>query len=73
MERLEFIRKAVAEKIIIEIPENLKGKDLKITVTEATDEISQLPVNKRANDIMKYYGTANYPDIDLDKFNVYEQ
>jgi len=69
METLEFIRKAVEEKIVIEVPENLKGKDVKITLTD----ISQFSTDEKAHDIMKYYGTANYPDIDLEKFNVYEQ
>ena len=73
METLEFIKKAEGGKIIIDVPENLEGKDLKITLTEVVDDTSQPSTDKKAQDIMKYYGTANYPDIDLEKFNVYEQ
>lgn len=72
METLEFIKKADEENIIINVPENLKGKNWKITITEIIGKISHSSKNN-TDDIMKYYGTARFPDMDLDQFNVYEQ
>lgn len=77
METLEFIKTAKDGRIIIDVPENLEGKEVKVQVTEIAGEeagnTSKLSANEKINDLMKYYGTAKFPDIDLDKHNVYEQ
>jgi hypothetical protein len=76
METLEFIKKSEGGKVTINVPQNLDGKELRITVAEAstqkaenTNELS----NKKLKDLMKYFGTAKFPNIDLDEYNVYEQ
>ncbi len=38
METLEFIKRAEGGKIVIEIPENLEGKELRIKVTAKEPE-----------------------------------
>ncbi len=38
METLEFIKRAEGGKVIIEAPENLEGKELRIKVTEKESE-----------------------------------
>ncbi|MGI8950849.1 MAG: hypothetical protein ACR2FN_04600 [Chitinophagaceae bacterium] len=86
METLEFIKKAEGGKVVIDIPENLEGKELKIKITENEHEIDELKKiqdelkkfqemtgEERIKELMKYCGTAKYPDVDLDKYSVYEQ
>jgi hypothetical protein len=76
METLEFIKKAEGGKITINVPQNLNGKDLRITVAEASTEKAENTnelANKKVKDFMKYFGTAKFPGIDLDEYNVYEQ
>jgi hypothetical protein len=77
MEPLEFIKKAEDGKIVIEVPKYLNGRELKITVTEqekrTVKKFRDMTPEERAKELMKYCGTAKYPDVDLDKYNVYEQ
>ncbi len=77
METLEFIKKAEGGKIIIEVPENLEGKGLKVLVMENEEEkvkkFHEMPQEERLRILKQYAGTAKYPDADTDKYSVYEQ
>ena len=77
METLEYIKKAEGGRIVIDIPESLEGMELKVLVMEndnnQADKIDEKTSANKVKDLMKYFGTSKYPDVDLDKFNVYEQ
>jgi len=77
METLEFIKKAEGGKIILDIPENLTGKELLIKVFEQkgedTRKFSEMPVEERLEVLRQFQGTAKYPDADVSKYDVYEQ
>jgi hypothetical protein len=78
METLEFIKKAEGGKIILDIPENLQGKELMIKVSEQdeNDEIKKfkdMPLEERLRVLKQYQGTAKYPDTDVSKYDVYDQ
>lgn len=78
MEILEFVKKAEDGKIILDIPENLQGKELMIKVSEqdANDEVKKfkdLPLEERLKVLKQYQGTAKYPNADVSKYDVYDQ
>lgn len=77
METLEFIKKAEGGKIIIDVPENLEGKELKVLVMEQNgNEIKKfrdLPVEERIKILKQFEGTAKYPDAETNKYDVYDQ
>jgi hypothetical protein len=78
METLEFIKKAEGGKIIIDVPENLEGKEVKIRVTEYNvldhpEDWSTLPGAEKVKILERFAGTAKYPDTDTNKYDVYDQ
>jgi len=78
MEVLEFVKKAEDGKIILDIPENLQGKDLMIKVSEQgligeIKKFKDLPVEERLKALKQYQGTAKYPGADISKYDVYDQ
>jgi len=79
METLEFIKKAEGGKIIIEVPENLEGKELKVLVMEKEPEegeikkFSEMPVEERLKILKQFQGTAKYPNVEINKYDVYDQ
>ena len=78
MEALEFIAKAEAGKIIINVPERLEGKEVKVQVIEYNvlnhpGEWQKLSGAERVKILKRFAGTAKYPDVEINKYDVYEQ
>lgn len=77
METLEFIKKAEGGKIIIEVPENLEGKELRITVTEQKKrevrKFRDMAPEERLRYLEQFKGKAKYPDFPITKYDVYDQ
>jgi hypothetical protein len=78
METLEFIKKAEGGKIVIDVPENLEGKELKVLVMENFNEYkpedwAKLPGIERLKILQQFKGAAKYPDTEINKYDVYEQ
>lgn len=76
MEALHYALKAEGDTITIEIPNELKGKYLKVVVTEDekdTLKFHELPVEERLRILNQFNGTAKYPDLPTDQFDVYDQ
>lgn len=78
MKPLEFIKKAEGGKIIIDMPENFEGKEVKIQVTEYNvfdhpEDWSKLPGAEKVKILERFAGTAKYPGAETNKYDVYEQ
>jgi len=78
METLEFIKKAEGGKIIIDVPEDLEGKEVKVQVTEYNvfdhpEDWAKLPGAERVKILERFKGKAKYPDADTNKYDVYNQ
>jgi len=79
MEVLEYIKKAEGGKIIIEVPQQLDGKELLVIVREKVDgndnynEFQRMSSHERLAYIKQFCGTAKYPDYPVDKYDVYDQ
>jgi hypothetical protein len=78
METLEFIKKAEGGKIIIELPENLEGKEVKIRVSEYNvldhpEDWAKLPGADRIKILERFAGKDKFPDAKVDKYDVYDQ
>jgi len=76
MEILEVTQKAVDGKVVIDVPETMREKDLKVIVV-ATDQNSEgwadLPPEGRVEILKKYTGSAKYPEAETSKYDVYNQ
>ena len=79
MKTVEFTRKAEERKIILEVPEEFEGKELRIliSVEEANEEDPEkwhlLPSAKKMQLLKQYQGSAKFPDVEINKYDVYEQ
>jgi hypothetical protein len=76
METLEFIKTAKDGKIIIDVPEALEGKEVKVLVIEENEDIKKfhlMPVAERIKILEQYKGSAKYPDAETNKYDVYDQ
>jgi hypothetical protein len=78
MEVLEYIKKAEGGKIVIEVPEQLDGKELLVLVREKIEfdvknEFDKMSSQERLAYVMQFCGTAKYPDYPVDKYDVYDQ
>lgn len=79
MKNLQFVKKAEGGKIIIDVPEELEGKELAVSISEAealeesTERWHLLPPEKKLQILQRYQGTAKYPDVPINKYDVYEQ
>jgi hypothetical protein len=79
METLEFIKRAEGGKIIIEVPEDLEGKELRIKVTEKEPEDEELKKfrdmkpEERLRHLEQFRGKAKYPYFPITKYDVYDQ
>ncbi len=81
METLEFIKKVEGGKIVIDVPENLEGKEVKVLVMEreADDDfdekikkLHELSSDERLKILKQFEGTAKYPDAETNKYDVYD-
>ena len=79
MEALEFIKKVEDGKILIELPAELEGKNLRVKIEEdisiepPPEKWATLPPRERLKILQRFKGTAKYPDADTNKYDVYEQ
>ena len=79
MQELEYIKKAEGGKIIIDLPAEFNGKELRVLLSEVTnikeDEENWhlLPAKKKLEILQQFKGTAKYPDVEISKYDVYEQ
>ena len=79
METLEFIKKVEGGKILIELPAELEGKNLRVKIEEdilnepPPEKWATLPPRERLKILQRFKGTAKYPDADTNKYDVYEQ
>lgn len=79
MQELEYIKKAEGGKIVIDIPEEFDGKELRVSISAVTnledDEKNWhlLPAEKKLQILQQFKGTAKYPDVPINKYDVYDQ
>ncbi len=72
-------------KVIINLPDEYNNKKVKITVLQHIENDSEkdefgdeenwanLPVEKKIEILKRFTGTAKYPNIDTNKYEVYDQ
>lgn len=77
MRPLEYILNAEGGQIVIEMPGEMQGKKLKVVVMEEEEgevkKFHELPVKERLRILQQYKGTAKYPDVEINEYDVYEQ
>lgn len=78
MQIFETIQTVTDGKLVIEVPQNFEGKELKITVSENKivndpNNWASLPAAERVKILQQFAGSAKYPDTPIDKYEVYEQ
>lgn len=76
MEILEITQKPVDGKVVIDVPETMRDKDLKVIVVakdQKNERWADLPPEKRIEVLKKYTGSAKYPDVETSKYDVYNQ
>ena len=79
MRQLEYIQKAKGGKIVIDLPEEFEGKEVKILISavESSEENKEswhlLPVEQKLQILQRFKGTAKFPDAQINKYDVYDQ
>jgi hypothetical protein len=78
METLEFIKKPVDGKLVIDMPEGWEGKEVEVKITDieplpALKKFAEMPPEERIQELMKYWATAKYPDFPISKNDIYGQ
>ncbi len=76
MEILEITQKPVDGKVVIDVPETMREKDLRVIVVangEKQEKWADLPPEKRIEILKKYTGSAKYPNVETSKYDVYNQ
>ncbi len=79
MQELEYIKKAVGGEIVIDVPDEFIGKELRISISafenfENNEENWHLlPGEKKLQMLQQFKGTAKYPDAEINKYDVYDQ
>lgn len=79
MQHLEYTKKAEGGRIVIDVPEEFEGKELRISISvlknleESEENWHLLPGKKRLEILEQFKGTAKYPDFPISKYDVYEQ
>ncbi|HEX8461494.1 MAG TPA: hypothetical protein VF623_08690 [Segetibacter sp.] len=64
------------EQIVIDIPQDMQGKRLKVVVTETEENVKkfhELPVKDRLKILQQFKGSAKFPEVQIDKYDVYDQ
>lgn len=79
MEKPEIKQKVENGKVLLDLAEEFNNKEVSITVS-TTEDIFQdeknradLPAAKRVEVLKRFAGTAKYPDVETNKYEVYEQ
>lgn len=79
MQELEYIKKAEGGKIVIDVPKEFEGKELCVSISAVInledDEKNWhlLSAEKKLQILQHFKGTAKYPDVPINKHNVYDQ
>lgn len=77
MGAVEYILNADGDKLEIDVPKDLQGKEVRVLVMEHRHErvkrFDEMPVEERLRVLETYRGTAKFPDVPFDKYDVYEQ
>ncbi|MDQ2751917.1 MAG: hypothetical protein M3R72_02730 [Bacteroidota bacterium] len=78
MKVLEVTQKVTDGKLVIAIPQDYEGKELRVTISENNiasdpDNWAFLPAEERVKILMQFAGSAKYPDTPIDNYEVYEQ
>jgi hypothetical protein len=77
MKPLELLVNTQGGQIVIDVPDEMRGKNLKVLVMEVEgdkiDKFSELPVKERLKLLEQYIGSAKYPNFPVDKYDVYDQ
>lgn len=75
----QLTKKADAGKLTIDVPKEFEGKELKISISieetfeESPEKWHLLPADERLKILKQYQGTAKYPEVQIDKYDVYDQ
>lgn len=76
MENFRNNTEAVDGKVVIDVPETMREKDLKV-IAVARDETHErwadLPPERRIEILKKYTGSAKFPKVEIRKSDVYNQ
>ena len=77
MKQMEYYVNGKEEQIVIDVPKELRGKLLKVVVMENEEEnlrkFSEMPVEERLRVLEEFKGSAKYPDVQINKYDVYDQ
>lgn len=79
MQELEYLKKAEGGKIVIDVPKEFEGKELRICISapdsfeESEENWHLLPGKKKLEILQQFKGTAKFPDVEINKYDVYEQ
>ncbi len=79
MQELEYVKKAEGGKIVIDVPKEFEGKELRICISAADSfEESEknwhlLPGKKKLEMLQHFKGSAKYPNVEINRYDVYEQ
>lgn len=78
MEAFEVNKKVENGKIVIALPERFNDKEVKVKIT-AEDEFvdeknwADLPSHKKVELLKRFTGSAKYPNVETNKYDVYDQ
>ncbi len=74
METLEFIKRVEDGKIVIDVPEYLNNKDVKVTIhSDVEEDWTKLSVDRRMEILKKFAGSDCYPNGKAEDYDVYDQ
>ena len=78
MNTFEITEQVVDGKVLINLPEEYNNKMVKITVLPEDDfgdekDWANLPSHKKVELLKRFTGSAKYPDVETNKYDVYDQ
>ncbi|MCY7421984.1 MAG: hypothetical protein LH478_09620 [Chitinophagaceae bacterium] len=78
MEAFEVNQKVENGKIVIVLPERFNDKEVKVKITVADEfgdekDWANLPSHKKVELLKKFTGSAKYPNVETNKYDVYDQ
>lgn len=76
MEILEVTQKPVDGKVVIDLPETMREKELKVIVVlqdEDYENWANYPPEKKLEILKRFTGSAKYPNVETSKYEVYDQ
>ena len=77
MKSFEYHLEADKGQLLIDVPEEMIGKKLKVLLMEDEEgyvkRFDEMPVEERLKVLEQYKGIVKYPDFPIDKYDVYDQ